>query len=721
MNMLPPSPPPSYRFGRQDRITINGVMYVCGESDGYRHQLLRLDNTKIIEVVTNAEIDAHLAAGTLTVERAYFSEASTILQMRNHGVDWDDLDDEERAEIVWRQAYCDRFLDMEAELEWVNRSELPMTKAIAEIHAILNQSEERKRSGTISSSKAPPTYTTLLRWVIPYERTGRNKMALMSGRRRSGCKDRRLDDECLQLLKQGALDYLDGRVPSVTNGYGKIAAYIENENQRRAQTGEKQIAGFSLRALYREVDKRSAFHRSYARDGKEAAQKKFFVSTSKPRKYRPLERVEMDDWNAHLHTLLEKDPNWKDMTPELRAKISRIRMNVAYSIDVGTRCILGAYTSEGPTTASALRVLQMSVSNKTDLARKYGCQSTWEMCGYLESIVTDGGKNWVSVESQIAMNSISKRRVVGPAGKPQVRSHIERVFRTTDQSLLPYFTGRAFSNISELKGRDAAAQASIFANDFGGIIIRWIVDDYHHSEHAGLDGQTPYNAWLEQTAKYGIEVPPPMDQIRHIFGVTVSRAISGKGVRFLGLFYQSEALQMIRHEIGQQRVPVRVDQANLGAISVKGPKGWIEVHCTRRDMDRVSVLTWLAVAGERRQRFALEAKLTWPIVAAAIRDFQARGDHAAYEAGLESPIISAEELNKADRELFRTFRIQDALGAEEELEPEDIYVGDHDEFAHIAPLVIRGPSAPPADGSEPATKASDPSSTVGNEDEWNVE
>ncbi|TXH35602.1 MAG: transposase [Rhodospirillaceae bacterium] len=715
--------PQQYRFNRQDRITIRDISYICIDTDNYGHQFQRVDNVKIIETFTHFQIEELVIAGQLAVERNYFSPAAAKVYSITHGVTWDDLDDQEKHDIIWRMTFCDHFLRMETQIDWVNRSDDSMRRAIAEIQRLISEENEKGRSGAVIEVRRPPTHTTLLRWVNNYERGGYNKMALMNGRRRSGNDTPRLSSDVREIIHAKLPDYLDRRCPTVKNLYKQIKIEIDDRNKSRDPITEGKIPYFNIRSLYRLVEGTDKIHLTAGREGAETALKKHFITREGQPTYRLLERVEIDDWSVHMHVLLERAPEWKQMAPELKAEIARVRCNLTYAIDVASRCIVGAYMSTGkPDTANALRCLQMVVSNKTDLARQYGCRQTWQMCGRPENIVTDGGKNFVSNEFRAAALSIGGQAETTPGGVPQMRAYIERVFKTTDSSLLPHFTGRTFSNILQKGLYNSEADASLTALELNKAIIRWIVDIYHNTEHGGLGGQTPFNKWKSLMKEDGVEPPPPAEQIRHVFGTTIHKAITGKGVRFLNIFYQSEALQMIRREVGQKRVPVQIDQADLGSVSVKGKHGWISVPATKKMFEGVSVSQWKAAGANLRRQYVEEAKVSWPIVAEALRDIKALGDNAVKETGLAAPVITVAELKKIDRDIFKTFRIGEAYElTEPETVPDDIGVDGDGENEPLVPTEENKPkrSRPrkePADDSE-----APPSSTVGDESEWTID
>jgi putative transposase len=238
---------------------------------------------------------------------------------------------------------------------------------------------------------------------------------------------------------------------------------------------------------------------------------------------------------------------------------------------------------------------------------------------------------------------------------PQMRARNERFFRTMNKGLFSRIDGQTFENVVVKGDYEAEARAVLDIAEIGRMIVRWIVDVYHNSPHAGLGGETPRNAWLRLSKTYPVLPPPDVDVSRHVFGVTVERQIGNEGIRVLGVRYQSLELQRVRRGVGLKPVLVRINPADLGYVSVRTKEGWLTVPCQRSGFDGVSVTRWLEAEHTLRRTNANMTKLSEPVVFQALRDIQEMSDAATKRAGIASPILASADVDAFERSRFHGF------------------------------------------------------------------
>src|SRR3546814_3688273 len=89
----------------------------------------------------------------------------------------------------------------------------------------------------------------------------------------------------------------------------------------------------------------------------------------------------------------------------------------------------------------------MVVIDKTKLADLAGATTSWDMYGLPETIVTDAGSGFISVAFRSAVSELGAESMLPPAGRPQMRGRIERVFGTIHTQLLSWFDGSTFENV----------------------------------------------------------------------------------------------------------------------------------------------------------------------------------------------------------------------------------------------------------------------------------
>ena len=356
-----------------------------------------------------------------------------------------------------------------------------------------------------------------------------------------------------------------------------------------------------------------------------------------------------------MQTFLADAGIWATLTPKQRDEIERRRFWLSAAIDAATRCYAAALLVETLSASTAVATLEMAVSDKSAYAVAAGCLTPWDMHGTPETVAQDSGSQFLSHEYCAAVTDLGSEVFFPPAGLPQMRGRKERFFRTINKGLFSRIDGQTFENVVAKGDYEAEARAVLDVAELGRVIVRWIVDVYHNTPHAGLGGETPRNAWLRLSQDFPVMPPPDADVNRHIFGTTVERRVSNEGVRVLGLRYQSVELQRLRREVGLKPVLVRINPADLGYVSVRTKEGWLTVPSQRAGFDGVSVTRWLEAERVLRRTNASMAKLSEPIVFQALGDIQEMSDAATKRAGIASPILASADFDKLEKDRFNGF------------------------------------------------------------------
>jgi putative transposase len=128
-------------------------------------------------------------------------------------------------------------------------------------------------------------------------------------------------------------------------------------------------------------------------------------------------------------------------------------------------------------------------------------------------------------------------------------------------------------------------------------------------------------------------------------------------VRFLGLYYRSDAVANLRRSVGQADIRMRADLENLGTIwvsrNVPGAE-WFAVS-SELDMEGVSAALWTETAAALRRKHAFASKLREHIVVAALHDLRESGRQSAAVAGIGPSSMSSVRLLKLEKEMFEHF------------------------------------------------------------------
>jgi putative transposase len=299
----------------------------------------------------------------------------------------------------------------------------------------------------------------------------------------------------------------------------------------------------------------------------------------------------------------------------------------------------------------AIETLEMVVTPKRRYADAVGAGSEWEHHGSPECIVHDQGAAFMSGIFRRAIIDLGCDPDAPPAGLAWLRGTIERAFRTVEGQALAPFTGRSFGSIDAKGDYDPASRASLTIEELCQVLVRWVVDVYHNTPHAGLGGETPNNAWSRLVSKFGIIPAPDRHVRRAIFGTDLMRTVTARGVRCLGLFYNCVELQAHRRHHGDADMEVKLDPSDLGHVSVRLGAGWVAVPCMRSGFDDVPTDIWLAASTDLRRRYLADAKLTDAIVAAAIRDAWEMARKAQLRSGIMATRPSQEQLDAVERQI----------------------------------------------------------------------
>lgn len=548
-----------------------------------------------------------------------------------------------------------------------------------------NGSSERKINARKSQvSRKPPSPSTVRSWIRVLEQHEWDILALRDHRKgRTGHRAPKITDpHSVALMTKWVQAYLDRSRPSAATLYKLMAGSVtlEEENARRDVQGNPPLRGTdapsfaaanvaraaeglpplpmpSKSTFERAIRKLDSFAVAAARRGEAYARRTHKVSGRVESVMFPGERVAIDCWRVQLRTLKLPREFWEGMPEELVDKLGRVRLTLCAAVDETTKVVLGAALNWNPNADTAIRTLEMVCRDKTEIAMAAGCRSTWDHVCTPGMVPTDSGSEFIDAGFRCAVRDIGSANEIGPASHPDARGVVERVFQTIDVQMMQFFQGRTFSGVDDKGDYDADAVAHMVTETLGKALVRYIVDVYHNSPHAGLGGQTPNDAWEERSALYRALPPPLPHVLRTVFGFSDNRRIQNRGVRFLGLFYRSEEVARLRRSVGQADIRVRADLEDLGTIWVsKNVPGadWFAVPC-ELDMDGVSAALWMEAAAALRRKHADVAKLREHIMLAALRDLREAGRNSAAAAGIGPSLMSKSQLLALENELVRHF------------------------------------------------------------------
>jgi putative transposase len=330
---------------------------------------------------------------------------------------------------------------------------------------------------------------------------------------------------------------------------------------------------------------------------------------------------------------------------------------LSIAIDCASRCVLAARLSRKPTTEGALATLEMAMMDKSAWSDAAGTRSRWTQHGSFETLVTDCGGPYLTDAFEAAAQDLGITVLRTVAGKPDQRGRIERFFRTVALKLLPQLPGRTFSNVVERDDHPSEERAALTIDDLTKVLIRWIVDAYHNTPHAGLGGQTPLDAWDELVERWGVLPPPDLRARRLAFGRRLARKVQRTGIQVLGVTYSSEALQRWRLHSRKHEVAVRWHPGDLGAIEVKFDGAWREVPAVIDGFHGRTAQEWVAATRQIRASNQNRARVREDIVLQAFGDIDAIAGAAASRADILVHDWSSDRISGLEDRLFIGFEI----------------------------------------------------------------
>ncbi|RGP36556.1 DDE-type integrase/transposase/recombinase [Pseudotabrizicola alkalilacus] len=350
---------------------------------------------------------------------------------------------------------------------------------------------------------------------------------------------------------------------------------------------------------------------------------------------RALARVEIDDYTFDLMVFLNAVGVWDWLRPGEREMLgldgTARRVTMSAAIDVHTRCIVGMKISAGDTKSLLRDTVEMIFLDKAPIADAVGAHERWHMHGRPEMIVLDRGPNYITDETYDLLADLGITNLGAPAKKPWLRPFIERLFKTVHSGFAQRFSGRTFSNVVQRGENDAAARAFLTLDEFLQWLVRWILDIYHNTEHAGLLRRTPAEVWAQSQAVSQLQ-GVSREEMRRVFGIRRHRTLGPSGITMMHIRYQTDELARIF--LAPPNRPKSLEVAwwphDIGTISVKvAPDRWINVTAADpmwigKSFDDLMMLRH-SLAGERDRSDAVKARALAELDAAAYRSKALRG------------------------------------------------------------------------------------------------
>ena len=675
----------------------------------------------VFEAVDDPGVTLSLSANELadrlmdrnsTFERGYFDPGRSKARL-DAGVEClRDLPKETRRVVLWRRGYVEAFLALEEQSQ-VNRTETAikrvmydLQKEVDTIDANRQRGHRRKRAGRKSTIQDAPCPRSLLQWVRTYERSGRDPLSLVPGTHRSGNTAYRFCVEGAKLIAEHIVRYATIQRPTKRKIAEDCVAAFRKRNREREALGHSFITVPSKRCVERKIGKLDPYETYAGRYGVAAANKKFAAIELGIKAGYPMERVEIDEWNVDLLTLVTETGALDTMSEDQRAGLLHERLWLYAAIDCATRCVLALRLASTPNAEDAVLTLADATRDKSDLSKHAGCETPWTQHGGLGAVVTDNGIAFTSMPFVTAIHSLGGTSERPPAGIARLRGRIERLFRSFGTELMALLAGRTFSNPID-RGDYPSENLAVHSREtLLRILTLYVVDIYHHKPHAGLGGETPADCWTRLEKLRGT-VPPPVPQTRCLaLGIELTRTVSRKGVTVLGNEYACDALQQMLRHSHDTSVVLRVNPAELGWIMVRVDGTWHVANALRSVMNGIGLAEWRLTVLALRNRHRRAAALHEDLIARTLQKIREVNAAQLETMRVRLPYYTAKDLEREERQLGLGLTINvDAV-------PEVDLPGAEDGFGQVVPLADTPPDLLSINGVEeqpPSWEEEDPS------------
>ncbi|MBN2906680.1 MAG: DDE-type integrase/transposase/recombinase [Rhodobacteraceae bacterium] len=668
---------PTFAFGKHDEILISGRSYRYFETREDAHFFYRADGTGVMQKLTNTEISRWLKAGNFQCNPDAFAPEAAFGGRELPPDLLSSLSREQQERAASREAIVMAFLEFydnerkkrdPKQYTRVKRTDASIRATLPAIRLRAGEILAEKTSGGRGSMTAmtpvPETGSprSIRRWVKAYEAFG--LAGLYDYVHQGGNRNRRLTLDELMLLHREVQKYHSEANLTQQNIFENVKNAFEEANVGRREEGKPDLVTPSRETVRQAILALDPFAEKVSRDGRDAARAELSPVGRGIEVYRPMQRIEIDEWTVNVATLMAETGMLHWMTDEEKARFGlnrqKDRWKITTAICVRTRCIVGMVISRNPNAKSALRVIEMTMRDKGVFSDAVDALSPWNQYGWPNIIVTDCAKYNVSHDVRVRTKDAGVTILHTPAANPRMKPYIERAFRTLAINLMPRLTGYTFSNLVEKGDRDPQDRAALTAEDFCTVLVRYVVDVYHRSQHDGLNKETPLNCWNRLVKKFGVQAPPDLRRRRLVFGEALTRVVSKKGITVLGVRYQSEALARWMVHARDRAVNLRWYNEDIGAIEVEIDGKWITIPAVFDGFSGVSAQKWLCAARLIRAAHAEAAEVDRDIVRRALREIDAVNGEAMRRMGLLVEDWSAERIAEEEDRLFIGFNVSDS-------------------------------------------------------------
>ena len=604
---------PNYVIPTGMDISIDGVRQkVFATGDGcYRLE----GQTRSTGVLHYKELVSLLKRPDAWSTGANLSSSSALARLRVGGKFYvEQLSDALQDQVDFRRALCVAIDQLAAEGVKITRGSLSKPINRKRIRDLASKIYSTRpidvglRGGSTRTVAIMPKAKTLMKYRDRFEKSGYDEMVLADQTWLRGNRSRRICSKNHELILAAIDDtFLDLKQPGAAQALKRYKTLLEGENASRSLQGLEPIAPVSYGTIANYLKTIGPTALSLARNGKKHVANNDTPGQTDTRALTPGELVEIDECKISLISVSKKNLWYSKLSEEEKQALEDLdelihaRLWLIVVLDVASRMPLGWVLTETPGAEATCAAIRMATRDKTREKNIYGCERDPMPAIGIGTLKGDNGsgiRNSVVKSAAIgsAIQTIDARTYRG-GDKP----YIERMFGTMESCLFNLLHGYTGRRANALPGYDAIKSGVLDTEELYGLITRYLIDEYPLERHSGtgMFGRPPIVVAKELAEKYGTILPPNAHDRRIHLGWQNTCRITKMGVKFLGLPFNSAALQQLgEHHRSKVTICVDPDDISHATILAEGHSEPI-----------LADLSWTAVKDLTLQEFLTYAKM----------------------------------------------------------------------------------------------------------------
>lgn len=406
-------------------------------------------------------------------------------------------------------------------------------------------------------SLAPVALQTVYNWSLKLDRAGGDARALIPGFSMRGGKGRARTHPDFQKAFESVVEV-------VRNDKSRriSAASIERDVRTRllhdlGPDRTLEVMGSRATISRRLHQVFSAFDICQRNKGRAAALREFRSWYPRDRAISPLEVVEFDDKDTGVFLIDEL------------TGLPHGRGYITVGVDQYSGVPMGSNISPEPrSTWSAICTLTAAVLPKDKTSPDFALvSSAVDVFGRPSVALFDNALYNHAGALEAAVLELGITPAWSKPRTPTEKSCVEGYNGRLGSDFLPQFAGYRGSKATRDGLTEGLAKANASAQDFLQRYNKWAYDQYIHNP--ADDGITPYQKWSEGIRAFAPRLPVDVHRLRIVPTLRGRVRLRPEGVRFAGLIYQHELLQILRRKVGATaEIEYRFDPRNLSLIYV---------------------------------------------------------------------------------------------------------------------------------------------------------